>query len=58
MTDRLSIDSVMDDDSLLSEPYDGLPEPIRAALSREEYRWLSDQQRHFLERDLTEPERW
>lgn len=46
----------MADDSLPSEPYDVLPEPIRAALSREEYRWLTDDQKAHVERDLLDPE--
>lgn len=54
--DSLSIDSAMADDSLPSEPYDVLPEPIRAALSREEYRWLTDDQKAHVERDLLDPE--
>ena len=38
------------------DDYNDLPEPVRFAVSRQEYLWLSDAEKARLEQDLTEPE--
>lgn len=39
-----------------ADPYDLLPVPIRAMVSRQEYRWMSDEQKQSLVFDMTTPE--
>lgn len=39
-----------------TDAYDGLPEPIKASYTREQYLWLSDNEKATLEQRETEPE--
>lgn len=48
---RATVDAYVPPDT-----YDGLPDAIKAIVSRAEYAWLSADEKHRLVQDITEPD--
>ena len=44
------------EDDYKSDPYDLLPTALKTAVTRNQYKWMSDRQKQDLQSDLTQPE--